>query len=493
MRDLPNEVWLHIFSQFEFSSGPSLLAVQFGVGECDGEPGINGLAVLSRICRTSSRFLGLAQPILYRTLPLADHKARAKLLSTLQQYPHLAQHARNVALGDGIFSRDEFTSLVLPHYSGTLRTPSSSPEGLEAEIRGLLDGPEWPEGVPDMWFAHCAALLPNLKVLAYATRNYDRFFPAMISQAANLVARGAVDDAQDADTASRESSLAPRSQRDSGWTSALPQPLSKLEEFCIANEDTELTVSLKNIQELFLLPRLRTFRGWAVALNTNLAREARASEQQQQPQQRSSLRHAHLKYSLANAEGICDLLSTCPLLQTLEISWGSSTVGDSDLDFDQIGRALREHAASLEFLDLDPLSCFSYEYGYWTGNIGNLRPLRRLKHLSLPENILLGSEDTPVSSDDEEDDDDGENAAGADPGSFDGLESLLPESLESLRLHIWRGEDEWVRKTVQGVLASGRLTRLEKVQLDGVATLDVIWDKTGWRCKKSSHRLVFYR
>ncbi|KAF4483362.1 hypothetical protein CGGC5_v009985 [Colletotrichum fructicola Nara gc5] len=356
MVHFPDEVWTLIFGQLEFDTrGPDYTD--------DNEPGSEGLAALSRLCRTSSRFLRLARPFLYRSLPLCNWRLHERLLRTLHQNPHLARSVENVTLGEGVFSRDDITPLLLPYYSEASAQSGARSAAIDAALRVVADGEEWQEGVPDLWFAHCATILPNLKSIELASSA-------------------------------------------------------------------------------------------------------------QTPRRLSSLRYAHFIDSLADADGICDLLRTCPLLQTLEITWGSSTVGDSTLDFDHIGRVLREHGTGLVELDLDCLECFSFEEAEWSGKIGDLRGLQHLKHL------------------DEE-----EETANENPISEDSLESLLPESLETLRFYSVYDENDWVRKSVQGVLSSQRLKQLKEVQLDDCWRFNVKWDKTGWRSKKlkDTGKLIFYK
>ncbi|KAK8074565.1 hypothetical protein PG997_009228 [Apiospora hydei] len=107
----------------------------------------------------------------------------------------------------------------------------------------------------------------------------------------------------------------------------------------------------------------------------------------------------------------------------------------------------------------------------WSGSIGSLKSLWHLKPLSLPLDILMGSEDElreleDLSESDEDEDGDGDGVARkADPTGC--LGELLPKPLESL--HLYRGyeEVEWVRKCIQRVLSSRRLSSLNHVQLDG--------------------------
>ncbi|KAF6803008.1 multidrug resistance protein 3 (p glycoprotein 3) [Colletotrichum musicola] len=370
LRDLPDHVWSYVFDQFEYPAGESSFA-------------------------TEDQFDGPDQ----ESFTINPHR-----------HPNLAQRVEKVNLGEGVFSRDEITSLLLPHYDENGDGAQSRPDGLKSALRGLLDGPEWPDAVPDIWFAHCAAILPNLKLLEYATRNEGTFLQAVIRQAtAEAEASGPGGGPQTLEEEPRQHS-----------PSRLNQPLSRLEEFRISNQDTEFA--------------------------------------------------------------------------TLKISWGSGTVGDSNLNFDDIGNVLREHGTGLEVLDLDCRECISYEMGESEGSLGSLRSLQRLKHLALPEAILLGDEDVLGGMDKVGDDsDDTNDDAEAGPVSTESLERLLPDELETLRLYSGYDEEAWVRDSVQGILASRRLGRLRKVRLDFATEIDEEWDLDGWGSEGGVDHCAFYR
>lgn len=487
MRDLPDHVWVRVCSQLEFVVGNSIHS---------GSQEVQGVAALASLCRASSRFLRLARPILYRSLPATTWKMQELLLPTLHQHPRLAQYVENIDLGEGILTKDGLASVVLPYYEAQ-SPPAPRSEEIKARLTSLRNGPEWPEDSADIWFAHCIALLPNLKTLELSTRNDNPLLLSVVRHAVALEAgKRAVDDANPRPGA-RDITRPEPPQLEPRPAEASPvqwphKPLSKLEEFRISMQDTEYAVHLRHLQQLFLLPQLRIFRGRAVNLNTTLSSTAGHS-----PRLSSSLRHLHLSYSLAEASGIRDMLRTCPGLRTLDICWGPSTVGDSHLDFGQIGEALRAHGTGLEVLDLDCREAFWYEEGETTGELGDLRALQRLRHLGLHLDILLGSEEELSGLDKVADEEDGSVAGGndakGDPVSRDSLEPLLPDSLESLRLYRGYEEKEWVEKSVQGVISSQRLTKLRKVQLDGAAELGLEFNRTGWKRRTRSGHLIFLR
>ncbi|KAL2883506.1 hypothetical protein SGCOL_001189 [Colletotrichum sp. CLE4] len=324
--------------------------------------------------------------------------------------------------------------------------------------------------------------MPNLKVFNCLITAKDKFIPAMIRQAADIGAVRDVEDAKDPHMGSQQTGLARIYQQDSGPTLGVPLPLAKLEELAVSHHrPTRMptaAVSLEKFQDLFILPCLIRFYGHGVTLNNTPAKDDQTSEQQR-PRRVSSLAHVHLRSSFADAQSICNLLRTCPSLRTLKISWGQHAIGDSYLDFDEIGRALREHGASLEALDLYPNACHSYQSNNWRGKIGSLRPLQLLTYLAMSGNILLGKERN-------------EHEEDTAMPLFDDLEALLPESLETLHLYSTWGEEEWFRKTIQGILSSQRLARLKKVLLSSGALYDVIWDLTDWQCYCPRPRARFH-
>ncbi|KAK8073515.1 hypothetical protein PG994_004414 [Apiospora phragmitis] len=178
---------------------------------------------------------------------------------------------------------------------------------------------------------------------------------------------------------------------------------------------------MRLFEDVLLLPRLERVYGQCVDLDTRLA-TGTTLQGSLPPPNSSNVREVTLEYSLVEVAGFLDLLRTCPLLQTLRICWGDSIVGESQLAWDGFGDALREHGSNLELLDLDCRLDLGYEMGEWSGKIGDLSGkigdlsgLRRLRHLSLPQDILLVSEDDlsglayldDVDGDEAEDENDG--------------------------------------------------------------------------------------
>ncbi|KAK1671667.1 hypothetical protein BDP55DRAFT_675113 [Colletotrichum godetiae] len=334
MPNLPNEVWVQIFGYFEYpfeakSDQPA------HEPRTVHEPWREGLRVLARCCRVSARFLGLARPVLYRRLPLEEEEIRlSSLLRTLAERPLLAQYVECIMQDNrhGL-SLKAFRSLVGQYYDTppnlsrsqrhnkriryTGPPPSlSSLEGFEAEVR-CPSYSSRRQGGSEMWHAHCAGLMPNLKVFNCLITAKDKFIPAMIRQAADIGAVRAVEDAKDPHKESQETGLARIYQQDSGPTLGVPLPLAKLEELAVSHHrPTRMptaAVSLEKFQDLFFLPRLIRFYGHGVTLNNTPAKDDQTSEQQR-PRRVSSLAYVHLRSSFADAQSICNLPAYVSLL-----------------------------------------------------------------------------------------------------------------------------------------------------------------------------------
>ena len=93
------------------------------------------------------------------------------------------------------------------------------------------------------------------------------------------------------------------------------------------------------------------------------------------------LRLAYFMFCFATADGLVDLLRTCPSLRTLYMLLESLTVGECLMDFGGLGEVLRAHGAALVNLELDFQEVFEDESDDVTGRVGSLRCLSQLRHL----------------------------------------------------------------------------------------------------------------
>lgn len=470
MKRLPDEVWVLIIDGLEIPIDKIPVS---RAGRLN-KPVRERLTALSSLCRTSSRLEKLARPVLYRNLPASIRNVQGALLSTIHQHPQLAQHVETVNLGEGIRRWSELTMLViLPYYHHPQIRDGPRPALLQKAY-------ECSSGVKDIWFAHWVMLLPNLKLLECAPLRNASILPLIIQCAAQKEPEGVTrGDKSVGDETTESSTPAPLPQEASLSTlmTALSYtPLSKLEEFRIHTSDPDEVVCLRDYQELFLLPRLRTFRGNMVELNTTLAHQESSS---QPPPRQSMLRHAYFEESLADPEGLEDLLQSCPCLQTLRMGWAPEHWGENILNFAHIGTVFREYGAELEVLDLNCQEASMYGAGHTEGYIGSLRGLHRLKHLSVQQDILLRS--------------DVREETDTDPVVQDGLESLLPDCLESLNLYNYHCGKCSVEAGVQGILSSQRLVRLRTVQVHHKPGMALECDFGGWASRKCFGFVVFDR
>ncbi|KAK8123049.1 hypothetical protein PG984_011719 [Apiospora sp. TS-2023a] len=469
MQGFPDLVWLIIIDQLRL---PFHWHEQFDYGPYRPQSELDGLAALARLCRTSSRLRAIAERALYSGLPLTESRLRARIFATIRQNPRILHHVQAAELGDAYMTRDEFAALTLPpntHENQQAWPETGMHRSVADQIRAMRDLPDLSEEFADAWPAYTIVLMPNLKKLDITMTNTMAILPSVFREAAQY------------------GKYISGSQVD---PSALQlRPLSQLEEIVVRRvSETKGAVRMQLFEDVLLLPRLKKIYGQCVDLNTNLA--ARTARQS------SSLIHVVLMQSLVEAAGLLDLLRTCPLLQTLKIHWGESTVGDVTLEWDGIGHALREYGSNLEVLDLDCRECLTYDMGEWSGRIGTLRALRRLKHLSLPQDVLVGNEDALSGLDNlgDSDEDEGQSHDGASESDVS-LEPLLPDSLERLRLYSCYEEEEWASKSVQGLLSSQRLVSLRDIKIDGAVEveLSLSCNETGWEHQINKAHVAFHR
>ncbi|KAI0107672.1 hypothetical protein F4776DRAFT_644773 [Hypoxylon sp. NC0597] len=417
MPHLPNETLLHIFSYLRISLTPETF-------EYGRDLPAKNLYTLTSLCRASKRFLSLTQPILYHTIPRQDTVARTHFLQTLSRCPHLAEMVQEIDL-----EITEVSTLILQESFEAARCRLNISSDLENEFWDALSADD-----PDAEVVLILSLLPNLRLLEL-TCQYVK--GDSIVQLLSDVAGSRVN----------------TPEKHSGQVSS---PLSQLQEVRLRHWDTEYATSIFTFDD-FLLQTVQTFRGWSISWEVF----PRLFEP---PQAQLNLKHIYLTSALCNAEGLNNLLSRCPDLQTLWIEWGSATVGgDSELDFYQIGVALRNHAHNLEELVLDCREDLSYEYRDHTGRIGSLRELSCLKMIAIHQDILVGDQD-------EEYDDSYEESYEADYPSPLTLDKVLPSSLE--RLYLLSCDDledsEDLHEEIYGLIGDGRMQNLREININRI-------------------------
>ncbi|KAK8043439.1 hypothetical protein PG993_005869 [Apiospora rasikravindrae] len=255
-------------------------------------------------------------------------------------------------------TRDEFVGLALHLATNTHETQRQGPvpvlqESLVSRMGPMRDLPDFSEEFADAWPAYAIVLVPNLKYLDITMSNDITLLPSVILEATKC-------DGERREPQGDSSTTRHHPLQDAAGTPSSPsvaeRPLSQLEGIIVRRVyEVKGALRMQLIEELLLLPRLKKIYGFHVDFNTSLStRTSRTS---------SSLVHVDVRDAVADAAGILDILRTCPLLQTLRIQWGDSMVGDSELEWNAVGRALKENGPNLEVLDLNCQYYLDYEMG----------------------------------------------------------------------------------------------------------------------------------
>ncbi|KAK8104608.1 uncharacterized protein PG998_011641 [Apiospora kogelbergensis] len=463
MHDLPDVVWRIVVDYLRPSfEGDNYL---LRGSRFPSESECACLATLARLCRVSSRHRAFAERALYHSVPAAARPAaQSRLFAVLQRRPDLARHVRALYVEEDCLSRVEFAVLVRnpARAMAAARPRQPAVARLAEQIAALGDDlPDFSWAFYDAWCAYMVTLMPGLEFLDITMSNMATLMPSLIRDAAR-------DSEEEKEKKKNEGD---RDIQASGTISVpaatefMSRPLSRLEGICIRwPDETRGALQMRLIQDVLLLPRLERFHGVCVDLNTRLT-TGRTLRGSLSPPKSSNVRDVILDYSLVEADGLLDLLRTCPLLQKLSIGWADWDVGESALDWEGFGNALREHGSNLEFLNLDCRECSEYETGDWGDTIGDLSGLQRLQYLSLPHDVLLGNKrGVPTNPYDE--DVDSEESEDVNDGPDLRLEPLLPRSLKSLLLYCVYDVHSWIHRAAKGLISSQRLPQLRCVELN---------------------------
>jgi hypothetical protein len=366
MKDLPEELWLRTFRSI----------------------GIRGVCrTLAALCLVCKRFYRIAQPILYE-FPEFSFVFDPKLFRTLSERRDLVQYATALDLEDAAERG------VNPFLNDALRPvlesifPNNFAESLRREIEDETDIP---------YIAASLALFPNLAEL-HLKVPFDMSLLLEFFQ-----------------MAAQPRAASPGQGTNQGRTSQDIRFLAKLKELRLSHWDTEGSLLMWEVVDIFSHPSLETLTGHANEFAGRIPSKWAS--------QRLAINHVDLEWSLMDAEGLESLLILCPQLSTLVVEWGPATVGDNEMDFNAMGDALRKHGTNLKILDFDPRESFNVECGDTIGRIGSLRELMQLRKLRITEEMLLGKE----GSDLDNGEDSAEAAASLPPLK---LEDVLPEGLE---------------------------------------------------------------
>ena len=193
--------------------------------------------------------------------------------------------------------------------------------------------------------------------------------------------------------------------------------LQRLKTVKTAHGDNVLAVELERVLPLLQKPALEHFEG----------RQVDCTELAYSDLFESKIRTIRLHHCLLDASGLSYLLRSCPLLESMAVVIGDSSIGDCFVDFDEVGDVLREHGTKLQSLTFAFSPHYTSLYSQ-TEPLGSLQTLS-LRRLSFPMTGFLASESYRSSDEDEEEDEDGYGEARTNSTR---LYNLLPPSLETL-------------------------------------------------------------
>ncbi|KAH8660429.1 hypothetical protein BX600DRAFT_467690 [Xylariales sp. PMI_506] len=319
--------------------------------------GRGGLAALCAACRTSRKFLRIAQPVLYHTV--IAWKLSPSLVRTLFEEPHLARLVRDLRIGSPAVGSAQ--TKLINRYARLIARRLGLTPSLEACVLNMLESNR-----SDAQMALVLTLTPNVERVTITSRSRDGI-PAIFNSPASLALEST-----------------------SSWTSELPvvQHLYKARSISLLF-DHVYCGKIRQRMALLMLPNIETvnvsgadFRGF---INDVEARQCKLK-----------LQHVNIDLSYINSSDLENLLLMCPHLQSLVVRWLADDDGGSvHLDLTRVGDALRSYARSLEILDLnvERPDLGSNATRQWTlGALGSLIELGKLRTLNVVRTVLVGEE-----------------------------------------------------------------------------------------------------
>lgn len=427
---VPNETWLHVLSYLRLHLDPDT----YPKSSIFPQP-VEECANLASVCRVSKRFLSLAQPLLYHTLPISGHPDLYRLLlRTLSTCPDLAALAREATIGTPVEAAEGgLSSETLSEAFENARARLSLGPIFENRLRAHLKD-------VDLSQTHAAqtvfllCLLPKLEVL-------ETLMP--------LGEHGILQSFFDP----------PRQPADATSTTAeastryMETRFPHLQDLRVENDYAESTANITKIECLIRQSAIKRFHGFALSWYSDSTVPL-------------GLEHLFLDQASVKNESFRNIVSRCPGLKTLKIVW-SSQIRDPEvyeLDFTRIGEDLRKYATNLESLDLVPMKRrFSHIDYDPSGKIGSLQALTRLRRLSVPQNLLHWVPRVPDDDDVvfvEVNDDDAD-------GQFEErlrLSEVLPDGLEHLGLYTCQYDEEALDDQIMELLSTERMSNLRYIR-----------------------------
>lgn len=342
-----------------------------------------------------------------------------KFSQTVVQHPQLARLVQEISFDDwGVHSQDDIdngtsTNTTHPPPSSLRSTYAEAIGSLTPYHPGLINEIELVDavmtGTDDALIACILTQCSNLeKVNILIPHGFEESWTHSILKCAGITQRWQQDNSTEVST------------------KALP----RLKEFRTQHWDTEDATRITHISEVLRIPSLRKYHGFAVDVSIN----NHPVQGHPDPMRPFNVETFQLQYSIADADGLSNLLRCCPNLRHLSIELGPSTVGDLDLDFDDFGNALRAHGKKLKSLtlDIEESDFIEWREEDVIAPLGSLKSLDELEILRLPEVALWGEGD---------EDDAGRERIG-------NLVDILPVSLRKLFI-FGEGDSNEEEKTAQ--------------------------------------------
>ncbi|KAL2877309.1 hypothetical protein SGCOL_007467 [Colletotrichum sp. CLE4] len=408
-------------------------------------------ANLSRLCRVSKGFQQVVEPFLYESIFLRDDELGAFVVA-VEHKPYLGSYVKELNVpSDGLTGLTRFWlrkrlkerqdsadhspfRRAIVLALNMLNTCNANLEGVYLLLLAML--------LPEFEVVHCE---PNTEMMKFVAKvDHPGPFPRL----QQVYAKGIEPDWE-------------------GWGVGMPARLC----------------------EPFLSPTVQIFHGIRVEWLQHI--KWRTAE-------RMSLRSVHLGDSLCNGTGMKDLLSRCPDLETLSITWADEylqhvTEGTDFPYYDEIGEALRRYGKNLRELELDCLQENHSNCDYYRSDeelqqeyVGSLQELTRLKTLRLPLDALLGQEMDGTDGPEEE-----EHGTKLQAPALT-LSHVLPSSLEKLELMgCSSSEVERLYVQIHDLLATGRMAYLRYISVEGcVGRFQSEIAPLGWNASILEHRYM---
>ncbi|KAE8419041.1 hypothetical protein BDV36DRAFT_294690 [Aspergillus pseudocaelatus] len=415
---LPDDIWHHIFAEFE-DHMPLKNWRMYGA-----QPQLNhqGPAVLRELCLVCRQFRRIAQPLLYRTILIEgrneEKDIQTLMLRTLVENPQFGEHVRCVSIDDAVdhwWARQTLADDVVRKLILSALRYLDLPPALTGRLRDTLT---------DCGLAALeVAYMPHVQFVDCTIPDMKSPLPWMLSGILGLKEQFAFPSYEDSGSWVFHDDEGYHQRQEEQISQSIPKNtfanygFPNLTEVRIRTGDSkEGRTPAWVIEPLLLHQTLRILR----TLGTDwFGQELR--DLKWPTQINYNLEYLDLTEAIIDAEGLKTVLTRCQGLRGLSIELPDSRRerdGDFDdwiIDYYKFGNILRQHGRNLEEFDLHTAE-YEEDHSPGEGRLGSLRELTSLRHLKVSKDALLGKQVEGEPS----------------PLSFS---EALPDSVETLHLH----------------------------------------------------------